>query len=683
MIALPITLTACGSDGDPTGPSSTTVDAEGGTLTFAEGKVTLVFPAGAVSEAVTITVKSSTAFPSNERLVSGTVYDFGPANIAFDEPLQLTISYEQAGVPGGIQENELRLYRVAGAGWQTVPGSTPSPGQHRVSGPIDGFSAFAVLGVPIASLTVEPDSEEVVVGSTLQLTATAKDADDNILSSRVVTWSSSSDQVASVDANGLVTVAGKGSAMITAEAEGVSDAARVIAVGATVSIQITSGPTDPRQGDVVVYVAETRDSDGEPTEDHSLTWSLAPGEAGLITAEGRFVGYLPLAAKVVATASDVSDTLDIVIGDRGLSGSFSVVGRGIQTSRWTSDLWLYGDYAYTGTWAYREATGNYGDVMYAWNVNNPVSPVLTDSVTVVGTRWLNDVKISADGSMAVITREQCSPCGIILLDLADPAHPSVITDYTDHLEAGVHNVWIDGSYVYAAANGLTEDDGGLRIIDVSTPSTPFEAAYFFEEAVTANDYQSFIHDVYVRNGLAFVSHWDAGLIILDVGAGVANGSPTNPVEVGRIAFDEGDTHNAWYWPETGYVFVGEEDFFPSPYGKVYVVDARDLANPVQVATFRGIDWNPPHNFWLDEDQGILYAAWYSEGIRAIDVSGELLGELDQQGRQIARLLYDGLEDNVYSCPGGSGTCTWAPQHHNGYVFVSDINSALWVLQLTN
>ena len=33
------------------------------------------------------------------------------------------------------------------------------------------------------------------------------------------------------------------------------------------------------------------------------------------------------------------------------------------------------------------------------------------------------------------------------------------------------------------------------------------------------------HDVYVRDGLAFLSHWDAGLIILDVGNGMAGGSP--------------------------------------------------------------------------------------------------------------------------------------------------------------
>ena len=45
----------------------------------------------------------------------------------------------------------------------------------------------------------------------------------------------------------------------------------------------------------------------------------------------------------------------------------------------------------------------------------------------------------------------------------------------------------------------------------------------------------------------------------------------------------------------------------------------------------------PHNFWLDESRAILYAAYYNAGVLAIDVSGELLGELNRQGRLIAQL----------------------------------------------
>ena len=186
---------------------------------------------------------------------------------------------------------------------------------------------------------------------------------------------------------------------------------------------------------------------------------------------------------------------------------------------------------------------------------------------------------------------------------------------------------------------------------------------------------SFLHDIYVRDGLAFLSHWDAGLVILDVGNGMAGGSPTDPVEVSRVVTQGGQTHNAWYWPQAGYVFVGEEDF-GTP-GIMHVVDVRDMNSPFEVATFT-VDGTTPHNFWLDEANAVLYLAWYAQGILAVDVSGELLGALDRQERGIASLRYGG--------PGGcpddtsSATCTWAPQFHNGFVYVADMNSGLWVLE---
>ena len=111
-------------------------------------------------------------------------------------------------------------------------------------------------------------------------------------------------------------------------------------------------------------------------------------------------------------------------------------------------------------------------------------------------------------------------------------------------------------------------------------------------------------------------------------------------------------------------------------GQSHVVDARNLTNPVEVATFR-LAGDPPHNFWLDEARGILYMAWYGNGIIALDVSGELLGQLEKQDRQIASISYG----SGFGCPFGTlATCSWAPQLENGRLFVSDLNTGLWILQ---
>lgn len=430
-------------------------------------------------------------------------------------------------------------------------------------------------------------------------------------------------------------------------------------IGGGTTVAITAGPAAPRQGDVVSYSAEVRDSTGAVVPGASLAWAVQPGSSGLAAADGRFVGYEPGAAQIIVSVGGAADTLAIQIVARGLSGSFSVVGRGQVTARFTSDLWVHGDYAYTGTWSVRN--GEAGNRLYTWDVSTPSTPILMDSLMLAATT-VNDVKIRADGTLGVSTHEGSPPNGITLFDLTDPAHPQAITRFTSELESGVHNVWIEGDFVYVAVDGPV----GLRIVDISNPSSPVIAARFYAGS-------SFLHDIYVRDGLAFLSHWDAGLIILDVGNGVANGSPANPVEVSRIQTAGGNVHNAWFWPAADYVFVGEEDF--SAPGVMHVVDVSDLSNPTEVGTF-AVPGTTPHNFWVDEARGILYAAWYENGLRALDVSGELMGTIDLQGREITSIQYG----SGSGCGGGSATCTWAPQLHRGLVYLSDLNSGLWVLQ---
>ena len=344
---------------------------------------------------------------------------------------------------------------------------------------------------------------------------------------------------------------------------------------------------------------------------------------------------------------------------------FTIVGQGEVLDRITSDLWVHGNAAYTGTWGQRTTPAGtlVGNTLNTWDISMPGAPALVNSMMVdAGT--INDVKVSEDGTLGVITHEGSAGGGngITLLDLTDPLAPAPIVHFTTTLENGVHNAWIDGTHVYLAVDGANSQ-AGLRILDVADPANPTIVADFYGGS-------SSLHDVYVRDGLAFLSHWNAGLIILDVGNGMAGGSPGNPVEVSRVLTQGGQTHNAWYWPAGGYVFVGEESGRP---GVMHVVDVSDLSNPVEVATF-GVSGDTPHNFWMDETAEVLYLSWYSNGIRALDVSGRLLGALDRQGREIAGFLYAQAAGAPFP------SRNWASQFHNGLLYLSDMNTGLWILQ---
>jgi hypothetical protein len=426
-------------------------------------------------------------------------------------------------------------------------------------------------------------------------------------------------------------------------------------------------PASLVQGRVIPLPVEVRDTAGLPLADGTVGWRVEPGHGGFVDGEGRFVGYRPGPVTLVASVGPLRDSATLEVIPRNREGSLTVVGEGPETARYTSDLWVRGSAAHLGTWAARpDSAGgvNFGDALVTWDVSDPAAPVRRQTLR-VDARTVNDVKLHPDRPLALVTHEGSNDGqnGVTFLDLSDPLAPRPVSRFTEGLEPGVHNGWLHGDYAYLVVDGV---GNGLRVVDVSDPERPRGVARWWAGS-------SFLHDVYVRDGLAFLSHWNAGLVILDVGHGIAGGTPTAPREVSRIQDLGGQTHNAWYWPDAGLVFVGEEDF-ATP-GRLRVVDVSDLRTPRVVGTF-AVPGDTPHNLWLDEEARVLYLAWYGAGIRALDVSGELLGDLGRQGREIMGLRYGGEGP----CPGEDATCAWAPQLHRGLLHLSDINRGLVILR---
>jgi uncharacterized protein YjdB len=81
--------------------------------------------------------------------------------------------------------------------------------------------------VPVATVTVAPASSTLDPGGTVQLTATTRDANNNVLTGRSVIWTSANSSVASVNSSGLVTAVAQGSTQITATSEGKTASAAI------------------------------------------------------------------------------------------------------------------------------------------------------------------------------------------------------------------------------------------------------------------------------------------------------------------------------------------------------------------------------------------------------------------------------------------------------------------------
>jgi hypothetical protein len=343
--------------------------------------------------------------------------------------------------------------------------------------------------------------------------------------------------------------------------------------------------------------------------------------------------------------------------------------------RYTSDLWVHGAYAYTGTWGGIPRGNQPGDVVKIWSLDASGAPTLAESLKTPMIGTVSDVQVSDDGAVLVFSAERGSNAGLYVYGLADPLHP-VFQDSALVAE-GIHTATIADiagrRYVFAAKY---PEDPALLIYDISSPaamvltaSVPIPPAFG-------------IHDTYVRDGLAFVFAWNTGMIIYDVGNGLAGGSPALPREVSRILPSDNGVaggpavHNGWWFHnpvsgESRYLFIGQEG--PSvpgsqSSGDIHVIDVHDLFHPTEVAFFH-LDDAGTHNFWMDEPRQILYAAYYNAGVIALDVSGHLSGDLSQ--RLISRVQ-----------PGGPGdTYTWGVQLQGESLYASDMLSGLWQLRV--
>jgi hypothetical protein len=134
--------------------------------------------------------------------------------------------------------------------------------------------------------------------------------------------------------------------------------------------------------------------------------------------------------------------------------------------------------------------------------------------------------------------------------------------------------------------------------------------------------------------------------------------------------------------EKKYVFVGEEgpgSVGFSASGDIHVVDVSDLTQPSEVA-FYHLEGAGTHNFSVDEARGILYAAYYNGGVRAIDVSGNLSSCTEAEKGSFGRCDLVKMGRELASGPtGGSPVYIWGVQLSGGRVYASDMLNGIWKL----
>ena len=545
-----------------------------------------------------------------------------------------------------------------------------------------GFTTFMVKAPSVKTVEISSIKSPLVVGGSVQLDAVTRIAGGNPRTGVPVSWTSDNPQVATVAAGGVVTGVGPGKATITATAGSGTATTTVSVVKNNLrNLTVTGAAPAARTGDVILFKAQ-----GDPAGDFSTRWSVS-GNGATIDSDGALVAELPGTYIVTATSGKLSSSSSIVVAPRNLEQEVEVVGRAPLKEFQGAEQWIIGNYAYYST---------ISDKFLVYDISDPAHPKLTDTVK-VDARLVNDIMTTADGKILVISREGASnrKNGIAFYDTSDPSHPKLISEYAATVTGGVHSAYVHDHFVY-----LTDDaTGSMRVIDFADVKNPKEVARWqtenpLAEMITTKEGGQiggrYLHDLQVKDGLAYLAYWHDGLVILDVGAGMKGGSPEHPQLVSQFRFNHNELYgNGWLagthsvYRYKNYVFVGDE-VFPSFFdirsnkripvrGIVHVIDVSDINNPRKVAEYP-VPEGGAHNMWVEND--VMYLGYYSGGGRVVDVSGELRGDLYRQGREIARIYTgdpDGFRPNL--------AFTWGAQPHNGLIYFNDVNSGLWIVKL--
>lgn len=205
-------------------PSVATVAATGDVTGVSAGSAVITATIDGVAGTATVTV-------SQVPVATVTV---SPATASVSVGQNATLGATTRDAAGNVLTGRVVTWASSAASVATVSATGVvtgvAPGTATITATSEGQSGTATVTVttaPINKIVVTPANPRVKEGQTIQLTATAYDANDTVITGVTFSWSSSNTNRATVDSNGLVSAIRDGNVAITASAGGKSGSTTV------------------------------------------------------------------------------------------------------------------------------------------------------------------------------------------------------------------------------------------------------------------------------------------------------------------------------------------------------------------------------------------------------------------------------------------------------------------------
>ena len=238
------------------------------------------------------------------------------------------------------------------------------------------------------------------------------------------------------------------------------------------------------------------------------------------------------------------------------------------------------------------------DGLHIIDVTNPAQPAELGKWKRNGDGYSNDVKIvsTATKKYAIIAD---SPVDIV--DVTNPALPALAAQIPEEAHTLFTETRAGTTLAY-----FGNYDASTPVYNVTDPAAPVRLGRYMSPG-------SFVHDLSIKDGVAYLNSWDAGLEVVDFN------TPATPQLVGTWAdTPTGTSHSNWTTTIAGRKIAvhGEESW--GAHVDLVDIDPASANFMKPFATYKTRDHVSVHNIMIFGTKA--YFTYYQDGVRVLDIS---------------------------------------------------------------